>query len=104
MFLPVLASSLGLVPEAGPDVNSSLIDALVGDYPWVPYAFWGLAAFLALTALAKTWVGSPAAPTGRRIIWTVFLLIPYIGWVFWMAFFKMPRRHGIYQPRWRGPS
>ena len=89
-------------PEAGPDVNASIIKGIFRDWPWVPYVFWGLAVFLALSTVAKTWVASPAAPLARKFVWTVLLLIPYLGWVFWVAFFKMPKRHGIRQRPWSG--
>jgi len=47
-------------------------------------------AFVSLCLIARLWVVHSKASTLRKLVWSVLLLVPLLGWIFYGAFFQPP--------------
>ena len=77
----VLAQELfPLRDEAG---NYTLLGLL-----WIGFVLW-----LSLAIILRMWLRHREAHVIKKLFWTVILMIPMIGAVFYAAFFKRPGSH-----------
>ena len=47
-------------------------------------------AWISLTLIARLWVLHPECSSAKRISWSLILLVPLFGWIFYAGFFKAP--------------
>jgi hypothetical protein len=50
----------------------------------------GICAFVSLSLIARLWVLHRRARAFSKVIWSIVLLIPVFGWLFFTAFFRAP--------------
>ena len=46
--------------------------------------------FISLCLVARLWVLRPRDSIARKIVWTLILLVPLVGWLFYGAFYRPP--------------
>jgi hypothetical protein len=47
-------------------------------------------AFVNLCLIARLWVVHPRDSIARKIVWTLVLFVPLLGWIFYGAFYRPP--------------
>ena len=63
-------------------------------FPLSPTGLFVVAAwlFISLCIIARLWVTRRADPIGRKLVWSVIvLLLPMLGWLFYAAFYQAPK-------------
>jgi hypothetical protein len=49
-------------------------------------------AWISLCLIARLWLTHRTEPLLRKLIWSLALLIPLFGWLFYADFFRVPER------------
>jgi hypothetical protein len=70
-------------------VNDDSLDFLVA-HRTLGVATAGICAFVSLSLIARLWVLHRRAPTMSKILWSIVLLLPVFGWLFFAAFYRAP--------------
>ncbi len=65
-------------------------------------AHWKLVAILcaisvsiSLCLIANLWIRRRSDSLGRKLSWSIILLVPVIGWLFYAAFYHPPEASGV---------
>ena len=73
--------------------GSDTLDYLVAHRTLGICAF-GVCAFVSLSLIARLWVLHRRAHAMSKAVWSVVLLIPVFGWLFFVAFYRPPMASG----------
>jgi ABC-type amino acid transport system permease subunit len=53
-----------------------------------------ICAFVSLCLIARLWILHRRARAVSKIVWSIVLLIPVFGWLFFAAFYRLPETLG----------
>jgi uncharacterized membrane protein len=69
--------------------SNNLIEVLIA-HRSIAIAAAALWAFVSLCLIARLWVFHRRAGTISKLVWSIVLLIPLFGWLFFAAFHRVP--------------
>jgi hypothetical protein len=69
--------------------SDNLLEFLVS-HRTIGVAAGGICIFVSLCLIARLWVLHRRARAVSKIIWSIVLLIPFFGWLFFVAFYRPP--------------
>ena len=52
-------------------------------------------AWVSLTLVIRLWLVHRRASFTKKFLWSLMLLVPIFGWLYYGGFFQVPDRHGI---------
>jgi hypothetical protein len=70
-------------------VSDNILDFFVAHRP-LGVVIAGICAFVSLSLITRLWVLHRRARTMSKIVWSVVLLLPVFGWLFFAAFYRAP--------------
>ncbi|MDF1711614.1 MAG: hypothetical protein P1U90_05210 [Akkermansiaceae bacterium] len=74
-----------LIPITDDEGNYTLLGLI-----WIGFIVW-----LSLAMILRMWIKHREAHIIKKIFWTIILMVPIIGAVFYVAFFKRPGSHNL---------
>jgi len=60
------------------------------DHPMVLLIIFAVCAWISLSLIARMWLVHRRAGLLKKLFWSVALLVPPLGWIFYGAFFRPP--------------
>ncbi len=61
-------------------------------YSTTELIIFGVCEFVSLCIIVRLWLTRGADPTGRKLVWSlILLLLPVLGWLFYAAFYQAPK-------------
>jgi hypothetical protein len=71
-------------------VSDTLIPDFLAAHPKAAVVIAAACAFISLCLIARLWVVHSESSTLRKLVWSVVLFVPLLGWIFYCAFFHPP--------------
>ena len=76
---------------APPDPNLIIFEQLLQKYPYLTTVMFGGIAFFSLSGIATIWTKYKDDRFLNKALWSLILLFPFLGWVFWMGFYPLEK-------------
>lgn len=69
-----------------------------GDHPFLLIVLCALWAWVSITLVVRLWLVHRKATFVKKFLWSLMLLVPLFGWMFYGGFFQTPGYHNIPAP------
>ena len=61
-------------------------------YSTTELIIFGVCEIVSFCIIVRLWLTRGADPTGRKLVWSlILLLLPVLGWLFYAAFYQAPK-------------
>jgi hypothetical protein len=71
-------------------VSDTLITDFLAGHPKTAVVIAAACVFVSLSLIARLWVTHSSASVLKKVVWSILLLVPLLGWIFYCAFFQVP--------------
>lgn len=58
----------------------------------------GTCAWVSMVLIASVWIRHRRSPLAKKLFWTFVVMLPPLGWMLYLAFFRPPERNGCETP------
>jgi hypothetical protein len=76
-------------------VSDTPIFDFLAEHSHVAVAAVAIWAFVSLCLIARLWLIHSSGGAGTKLVWSLILLIPVVGWILYAGFYHAPEASGV---------